>query len=686
MKLQNKLLSWLLPLVATCLLAVGWWSIHNASESIHDTARKYLRGVLSTYEQQVLLPHAELLKKNNLDKVPSFVRSYQGDAAKLVTDIPLLWPGHVFIVGPDGLMICSEGHNESELLEAWSETLRSMRENGINESFGHQHAHDREEFYFAIYFSPWDWLVVASVDDAALNVGLKHILAGTTLGGLSAVCLLALITALTFRKLFLMPITQLRRAATQIARHNFIDTIPISSNDELGTLARDMERMSMDLKKGHDQLLHWSEELEKEVDVRTAELESNNKLLQQEMETRKAAQDALAETLGLYQFLVDGTSDLVTLVDSSGTFIHVNPTGQTVYGCAPEDLVGRKAFDFVHPDDREQTMEAFASWVENKERNVSFENRNIGISGRVRDMLWAISLKYDDHGDLLHVASIAKDVTEAKRAERQLKEYSEKLERSNQEIKSFAYIVSHDLRAPLVNLKGFVAELGFSMEDVNRICSALADSDFLDAKDRETLRLALDEDIPEAMGFISSAVGRMDTLIESILKLSRLGRLEFELEEVDVNALVDEIMDGFSHQVNELGTGMRREDLPSIVADRTSIEQIFSNLLGNAVKYLDPERPGVINVSGRHRRGHTEFHVQDNGLGIPRDSLNRVFEPFRRVGPVNVPGEGMGLAYVQTIIRRYGGDIWCESAPGKGSIFSFTIPNVIAKQEDKPDD
>jgi signal transduction histidine kinase len=115
-------------------------------------------------------------------------------------------------------------------------------------------------------------------------------------------------------------------------------------------------------------------------------------------------------------------------------------------------------------------------------------------------------------------------------------------------------------------------------------------------------------------------------------------------------------------------------DLPDLVADRTSMEQIFGNLLDNAVKYLEPGRPGSIAVSAERGDGEIVFHIRDNGRGIAKEDISKAFEIFRRVGRQDVPGEGMGLSYVKTLIRNLGGRIWCESEPGKGTTFSFTIP------------
>ena len=122
--------------------------------------------------------------------------------------------------------------------------------------------------------------------------------------------------------------------------------------------------------------------------------------------------------------------------------------------------------------------------------------------------------------------------------------------------------------------------------------------------------------------------------------------------------------------------------LPEAIADRTSIEQIMGNILDNAVKYLDPDRPGKFEITGERGDDETIFHVQDNGCGIAENEMDKVFTPFRRAGKQDVPGEGIGLAYVQALIRRHGGRIWCESELGAGTLISFTLPNQIEQGAD----
>jgi len=203
----------------------------------------------------------------------------------------------------------------------------------------------------------------------------------------------------------------------------------------------------------------------------------------------------------------------------------------------------------------------------------------------------------------------------------------------------------------------------------------------LEAPQRADVSRALDQDIPEARGFIETSVTRMAHLIRAILHLSRLGRRDLHCEPLDMLALVQETVQTLAHQIAQRQVQVTVEPLPTVSADRTAMEQIIGNLLTNAVAYLDPDRPGEIVVTGERRPGVTVFHVPDNGRGIAAEDISKVFEPFRRIGRQDVPGEGMGLAYVQMLVRRHGGDIRCHSTLGVGTTFTFTIAHQLTEGE-----
>lgn len=278
----------------------------------------------------------------------------------------------------------------------------------------------------------------------------------------------------------------------------------------------------------------------------------------------------------------------------------------------------------------------------------------------------------NSQGETIVAIETLQDITERKRAEEKLQLIAADLRESNDEIRSFAYIISHDLRAPLVNLKGFSSELSRALRELaplfDRGVSQLGESE------RRKMEDLFRTEVPEALEFIESSVNRMDRLINAILKLSRLGRQDLKPEPVDMAQLTNSILKSLAHQLEQRHANVILGPLPEVISDRTAMEQIMGNLLDNAVKYLAPDRPGIIGVDAETSADITTFHVRDNGRGIAADDLEKVFEIFRRAGRQDVPGEGMGLAHVKTHVRRQGGRIWCVSQPGEGTTFSFTIP------------
>jgi signal transduction histidine kinase len=246
------------------------------------------------------------------------------------------------------------------------------------------------------------------------------------------------------------------------------------------------------------------------------------------------------------------------------------------------------------------------------------------------------------------------------------------LKRANAEIQRFAYIVSHDLRSPLVNVMGFAAELETARKAIAAYL-AKGDADGWSAPDPAT-RLAIEEDLPESIGFIRSSTQKMDRLINAILNLSRQGRRTLAPERLDLVSVVRGIVDSLQHRIDESGTAVTVGTLPTIVNDRVAVEQILSNLIENALKYLQPGRPGVIDISGGSDLGRAWIAVTDNGRGIEARDHDRVFDLFRRSGVQDQQGEGIGLAHARALAYRLGGNIEIESELGVGSTFRLILP------------
>ena len=242
------------------------------------------------------------------------------------------------------------------------------------------------------------------------------------------------------------------------------------------------------------------------------------------------------------------------------------------------------------------------------------------------------------------------------------------LEEASRESQRFAYIVSHDLRAPLVNIVGFTGELEAAADRLRGYVAARG------AEAPAEVWAAADEDLPEAIGFVKTSAAKMDRLIGAILKLSREGRRNLVAEPLDMRALLGNVLASLRQQARAAGAEMSVGEVPDLVADRVAVEQIFGNLVENALKYRDPARPPRVRVHGWTEGEWAIFEVEDNGRGIAERDRERVFEPFRRAGPPDVPGEGIGLAHVRALVRRMGGTITFTSALREGTTFRVRLP------------
>jgi signal transduction histidine kinase len=254
------------------------------------------------------------------------------------------------------------------------------------------------------------------------------------------------------------------------------------------------------------------------------------------------------------------------------------------------------------------------------------------------------------------------------------------LSRANEEIQRFAYIVSHDLRSPLVNIMGFTSELEAASKPLREMLVEV-DERAPGAISVEA-RAAVETDLPESIGFIRASTQKMDRLISAILRLSREGRRVLAPEPLDMNRLVDGIIQATRTSIDERAADVAIEGrLPDIVSDRVAVEQIFSNLVENALKYLKPGRLGRIVVRGRAEAGRVVYEVEDNGRGIAPKDHERIFDLFRRAGVQDQPGEGIGLAHVRALVYRLNGLIDCVSALDQGALFRVSLPRVLVREE-----
>lgn len=250
------------------------------------------------------------------------------------------------------------------------------------------------------------------------------------------------------------------------------------------------------------------------------------------------------------------------------------------------------------------------------------------------------------------------------------------LRRANDEIQRFAYIVSHDLRSPLVNVMGYTSELEASLD----VLKDLGNDPHLEAlPGGPAAKAAISTDMPESISFIRKSTSKMDGLIKAILKLSREGQRVLTGEQIKLDEFFASIAANVQHRISALEGNIEiANSLPAIESDRLALEQIFVNLIDNAIKYRSTERPPEIAIRQTGKSwGAIVIEIQDNGRGIAASDTERVFDLFRRAGPQDQQGEGIGLAHVRALVRRLGGEITMTSELGHGTTFRVTLPRKL---------
>ena len=381
---------------------------------------------------------------------------------------------------------------------------------------------------------------------------------------------------------------------------------------------------------------------------------------------RKRAEEALKESEKHYSALVKNLTDAV-LIFKGRVITWCNDKVEEIYGYPKEELLGKRA-RFFYPNDINPSEFTRILSSALKERGLfngttRFQRKN----GSIVDIEYSL-LQISGKAPI-EIIAVARDITERKLVEREGERLLAELVEKTKELEQIIYVTSHDLRSPLVNIQGFTRELDESFKQVYEIF----DSKAVPSAVKKKLAPLLDEDIPHALQYILASSSKMNSLLSGLLRLSRLGRAALKIKRLGMNKLMAEVVASFEFQVKESGVKIRVEELPPCYGDETQINQVFSNLLDNALKFLDPDRPGMIRISGKAEKGRVTYCVEDNGIGIADKDREQIFEIFRRLDPDAGIGEGLGLTIVRKILDRHSGKVWVESEPGKGSRFFVSL-------------
>jgi light-regulated signal transduction histidine kinase (bacteriophytochrome) len=261
---------------------------------------------------------------------------------------------------------------------------------------------------------------------------------------------------------------------------------------------------------------------------------------------------------------------------------------------------------------------------------------------------------HNSAGELVGAVAAFTEVTERRRFEQERERMLRELERSNAELARFSHTVSHDLQAPVRTIKGFVELLS------------------------RRLQGRLEENDIDLLTTIVETAGSMERLIQSLLGYAQAGQRQVNRDTVSVGTVLQYVLTTLEPLLAETNAQITYTQMPTIEADRVQLQQLFQNLLTNAVKYRRAEEPLVVRVSAERADGGWRFAVRDNGQGISRQHFDRIFEPLKRLHGGDVPGSGIGLALCRTIVDRHGGRIWVESdGPGQGATFFVFLPGPV---------
>jgi len=358
--------------------------------------------------------------------------------------------------------------------------------------------------------------------------------------------------------------------------------------------------------------------------------------------------------------LSDLSVDAFLLFDEKLNLLNINDAGQRLFGVSAEAALGKCIMD-VMPNIKK-------SDIYNKYRHILKTGEPLVIHQKLGDR--SLAVQVFKLGDSLGI--IVSDITERKLAEEERESLLAKLSEKTKELEQVIYTTSHDLRSPLVNIQGFTRELEQAVKQVHEVLNS---KDIAPAV-REKLGSTLNEDIPSSLQYILASSARMDSILSGLLKISRLGRATLNIQKLDMNKLMSEVISSFEFQVKEAGATVEVGDLPPCYGDETQINQVCSNLLDNALKFLDPKRSGAVRISGEAGEGQVAYCVEDNGIGIAEKDKGVIFGLFSKLDSDDKRGEGLGLHIVRKMLDRNGGKIWVESEPGKGSRFFVSLPNI----------
>lgn len=355
------------------------------------------------------------------------------------------------------------------------------------------------------------------------------------------------------------------------------------------------------------------------------------------------------------RFHPDGHSDLLSISGRIGDVLGEIPVGMSIMEHFIAGLI---------PTDREQCL-LLSEETRIHQTPFSFEGRFLAKSGELRWLkLSALPTPHSD-GTVIY-AGIILDETAQWHSRQEQERLTRELQQSTEEQEAMLYVSSHDLRAPLLNIRGFSSELRTSLEILQKR---------FPIEDSETANE--NASIQEDMAFIDKSAERMGHLLDGLLLVSRSRRIPMEPERLSMQQVLENVFGVYQFRIRQLSAVIHTGDLPDCHADSNMLTQVWGNLLDNALKYSKPNLPPEIHITGHKDGEFSVYFIQDNGIGFPQEYAPTLFRLFQRLNPNSeVEGTGVGLTIVQRFLKRMGGSIDVTSNPDHGSTFTIRLPHA----------
>lgn len=399
------------------------------------------------------------------------------------------------------------------------------------------------------------------------------------------------------------------------------------------------KKSELALKQREEELIKSRNELEKQVNERTAEL--------------KNAYKSLKESEEKYKQFFDSAPDFNVQIGMDGIIYDANKVAAKNLGKSKDELIGTHftKIGMLFPEDIPLHMDKFTHLLKG-EQVKHYETRVRGKSGEIHwGDTYPLILKKDSIPYAILV--ISHDITDRKNAEKQLKSTINELERSNYELRQFAYITSHDLQEPLRTIASYAGLIKKRYEG------------------------KLDQDADEFLDFMVDGASRMKEMIQGLLDYSKVGTKEEKFKTINTEEVLKKVLLNLDDAIKESNAIITHEKLPIIKGNEDQLIQVFQNIISNAIKFKTPNKPPKIHISVKEDKLNDEyiFSISDNGIGMEIQYTDKIFEVFKRLHTIDeYRGAGIGLSIAKRIIDRHSGKIWVESELGKGSVFYFTLP------------